>query len=74
VITVYSQPHCAGCTRTKNYLKNREIDFVEVNILEDEAAQQKLMKWGYRVVPVVEAGDEHWAGHKPDLLAALAAN
>lgn len=74
MVTVYSQPNCAGCIRTKNFLKNRGVDFTEVNIREDEAAQQKLMEWGYRVVPVVEAGDDHWPGHNPERLAALAAS
>ena len=37
-VTVYTQPLCKPCDRVKKKLKEANIDFEEVNILENEEA------------------------------------
>ena len=32
----------------------------------------RVTELGYRQVPVVEAGGDHWSGFRPDMIARLA--
>ena len=42
-----------------------------VDISEDTAAFDYVTGLGYRQVPVVVAGENHWAGFRPDLIGGL---
>ncbi|MDP4180412.1 MAG: glutaredoxin domain-containing protein [Bacillota bacterium] len=54
-ITVYSTPTCPWCTRVKDYLKYKEINFNEVNVASDrDGAMEMIRKSGQRGVPVVD--------------------
>lgn len=72
-ITVYSKPACVQCTATTRALDRKGIDYTVVDIMEDAAAFALVQKLGYRQVPVVVAGERHWAGFRPDMIGALAA-
>jgi glutaredoxin len=39
---------------------------------QDAAAYELVQGLGYRQVPVVIAGEQHWAGFRPDMISALA--
>ena len=71
-VRVYSKPDCVQCVRTKLYLESKSIDYLEDDIMEpgNLAAAKEL---GHMAAPVVVAGDEHWAGFRPDKIDALAA-
>lgn len=71
-ITVYSKPACVQCTATTRALTSRGIKFDLVDLTEDEAAMELVVGLGYRQAPVVVAGDEHWAGFRPDMISRLA--
>lgn len=71
-VTVYSKPACVQCTATYRALDNRGIDYTVVDLSEDSEALQQVTALGYRQVPVVVAGGDHWAGFRPDRIAALA--
>lgn len=80
VVTVYTQPDCVQCDRTKKWLDDpkrgnlkgqyRVVDLADHP--EDLAAVKAL---GYMAAPVVlvNLGDtqdeKHWYGFRPDLLA-----
>lgn len=73
MVTVYTLPACVQCDSTKRYLKNKLIDFQEVDMSKDEEALQRVREWGYTQAPVVEFGDERWSGFRFDRLNAIAA-
>lgn len=71
-ITVYSKPACVQCTATTRALEARGLDYSIVDLSEDAAAMERVTALGYRQVPVVIAGDAHWAGFRPDMIGQLA--
>lgn len=71
-ITVYSKPACVQCTATTRALEARGLRYNIVDLTEDDGAMEMVQQLGYRQVPVVIAGDAHWAGFRPDLIGALA--
>jgi len=74
-VTVYTLPSCAMCNMTKKYLDRLEIKYSEVELQNDpEAAKMVMEELGYKAAPVVIAGDAHWSGFKPELIASLSQN
>ncbi|MCA1408297.1 glutaredoxin-like protein NrdH [Ensifer sp. IC3342] len=71
-ITVYSKPACVQCTATTRALDRQGIDYTVVDVSEDMQACALVHELGYRQVPVVIAGEQHWAGFRPDMISALA--
>ncbi|PZO64561.1 MAG: NrdH-redoxin [Paracoccus denitrificans] len=71
-ITVYSKPACVQCTATYRALDQRGVDYQIVDLSADADALAHVESLGYRQVPVVVAGDQHWAGFRPDMIGALA--
>lgn len=71
-ITVYSKPACVQCTATTRALSARGLDYRVIDLTEHEAAFARVTELGYRQVPVVIAGENHWAGFRPDLIGRLA--
>jgi glutaredoxin-like protein NrdH len=67
-ITVYSKPACVQCTATTRALDRKGLDYNVVDISSDAAAYARVEEMGYRQVPVVVAGDQHWAGFRPDMI------
>tara|TARA_X000000368_G_scaffold416994_1_gene412218 strand:- start:7190 stop:7435 length:246 start_codon:yes stop_codon:yes gene_type:complete len=70
-ITVYSKPACVQCTATTRALDAKGISYQVVDLTEDAAAMTKVSELGYRQAPVVVAGEEHWAGFRPDMIGRL---
>ncbi|NRB03213.1 MAG: glutaredoxin-like protein NrdH [Rhodobacteraceae bacterium] len=71
-ITVYSKPACVQCTATTRALEARGLDYKVVDLTQNDDAMNQVSELGYRQVPVVIAGEEHWAGFRPDLIGRLA--
>lgn len=71
-ITVYSKPACVQCTATTRALDARGLAYDIVDLTEDADAMARVQQMGYRQAPVVVAGDEHWAGFRPDMIGRLA--
>lgn len=71
-ITVYSKPSCVQCVATYRALDQRGLDYEIVDLSQDDAAMARVAELGYRQVPVVIAGDQHWAGFRPDMIGGLA--
>ena len=70
MITVYTRPSCVQCNATKRKLTQEGLDWVAVDVEQDEAAAERLREAGYMQAPVVftESG-ESWSGFRPDLIA-----
>lgn len=62
-ITMYSTAWCPDCRRAKTFLKERGVVFREVNIEEDPAGEEIVVKAndGKRVVPTLEVGGRFFA-------------
>jgi glutaredoxin len=67
--TVYWQPGCTSCLKTKEFLRARGIEFESVNVREDPGAMAALEKLGARSVPVVARGTEFAYGQDLDAIA-----
>jgi len=54
-VTVYSTPTCPFCIRAKQYLKDNNVQFEDIDVSEDhEKAQEMIKKSGQMGVPVLE--------------------
>jgi mycoredoxin len=62
-ITMYSTAWCPDCRRAKTFLKERGVNFREVNIEEDPAGEEIVIKAnnGLRKVPTLEIGGRFFA-------------
>ena len=61
-ITIYTTACCPDCRRTKSFLKELGVDYREVNIEEDESAEEIVIKAneGKRKVPTLEVGGRYF--------------
>ena len=71
---MYSTNWCVDCRRAKKFLKDRGVNFVEVNIDEEPDAEVLVLEVneGRRVVPTIKVGDRFFAcsPFDPNLLSS----
>jgi len=67
-VTIYSKPACMQCFATYRAFDRRGISYHIIDISKDSQAQSFVVQLGYRQMPVVVAGDMHWAGFRPDMI------
>jgi mycoredoxin len=62
-ITMYTTRWCHDCWRVKSFLKQRGIQYREINIEEDEAAEAIVLEAnnGKRKVPTLRIGERYLA-------------
>lgn len=53
MLTVYSKTACPHCVNAKNFLKNKNINFQEINIEQDTEAREFIQSQGHRTVPQI---------------------
>ncbi|MCA9364411.1 MAG: glutaredoxin family protein [Candidatus Moranbacteria bacterium] len=74
-VIVYSTPTCGYCVMAKDFLKEHNVDFKEIDVSQDQQAAQEMMnKTGQMGVPVVaitkDDGEEKvMVGYNPDEMA-----
>jgi glutaredoxin-like YruB-family protein len=55
MITVYSTPSCPWCHKTKEFLKQKNVEFKDVDVSKDRtAAMEMIQKSGQMGVPVTD--------------------
>ena len=61
-ITIYSAGWCPDCRRVKNFLKDRGLEFREVDIEEDEESEELVLRVnnGRRKVPTLKIGERYF--------------
>ena len=76
MVTVYSKPACIQCTMTYRALDRAGVTYTVVDVTENAAALEYVSEdLGYSAAPIVVVDDHnHWAGFRPDLIAALTQN
>lgn len=62
-ITIYSAGWCPDCRRVKNFLKERGMEFQEVDIDKDEESEELVFRVnnGKRKVPTLKVGERYFA-------------
>jgi len=72
-VTVYTKPDCPQCTMTKKQLDKLGIDHDTVDVTQDPDAHAYVTGLGYASAPVVVVndGEAHWSGFRPDHLRGL---
>ena len=62
-ITMYSTTWCPDCRRAKSFLKERGLEFREINIEQNPDAEEIVLKAnnGKRRVPTLEVGGRYFA-------------
>jgi glutaredoxin-like protein NrdH len=72
-VTVYTKPNCPQCVMTKKQLDKLGIDHDTVDVTQDPDAHAYVSGLGYSSAPVVVVndGESHWSGFRPDHLRGL---
>jgi glutaredoxin len=62
-ITIYGAGWCPDCRRVKNFLKDRGVEFREVDIDEDDESEELVLRVnsGKRKVPTLKVGERYFA-------------
>ena len=62
-ITIYSTTWCPDCRRAKSFLKERGVEFREVDIEQDPTGEEIVIKAndGKRRVPTFDVGGRYFA-------------
>ena len=70
-VTIYSTPTCHFCQMTKDFLKEKGIDYTDYNVASDlEKRQEMILKSGQMGVPVIFVGDEMIIGFDKERLVS----
>jgi glutaredoxin 3 len=71
-VVVYSTPTCSHCVSVKKYLKEKGVDYTDLNVAEDQAARAEMIeKTGRMAVPVIMVDDEVVVGFNKTKLDEL---
>jgi glutaredoxin-like protein NrdH len=68
---VYGKPGCKQCQFTTKVLEKEGVPFNYIDITVNPVAEEHVKALGYSSVPVVQVGDEHWFGFRPERLRSL---
>jgi len=71
-VRVFSTSTCPYCVTLKNFLKEHNIDFLEVDVASDEASQKEMIeKTGQMGVPVIDINGEFIVGFEKEKISQL---
>lgn len=70
-VTVYSKPACTACNATYRALDKKGIPYNIVDLSQDDEALEYTRSLGHQQAPVVVAGEDSWAGFRPDKIVGL---
>ncbi len=71
-VKVYSTPACPYCQTLKQYLKDHDIDFEDIDVSQDQkAAEEMVQKSDQMGVPVADIDGEIVVGFNKDKIKEL---
>ncbi|GAE86961.1 glutaredoxin family protein [Acetivibrio straminisolvens] len=74
-VIVYTTPTCPWCTRVKEYLDQKGVEYREINVASDRnAAMEMIQKSGQRGVPVVDINGNIVVGFDQGRIDSLIGN
>lgn len=64
-VEIYTSPMCGFCHAAKRLLKNKGVNFSEVNVLTNPSRKSEMIQRanGGRTVPQIFVGDTHVGGY-----------
>ena len=72
MIKVYSTPYCPYCVTLKEFLKQHNFKFEDVDVSQDKQAQEEMIKRsGQMGVPVVDIDGEIVVGFDKEKICKL---
>lgn len=58
-VTIYSTPVCHFCQAAKEFFKEHNVNYEDINVAEDAEARQTMIEMtGQMGVPVIKIGDD----------------
>ena len=62
-VTLYTTNWCADCRSAKRFLRERGVEFSEINIDEEPDAEDLVLEvnQGLRKVPTIKVGERYFA-------------
>jgi glutaredoxin-like YruB-family protein len=64
IVKVFSTPTCPWCTKVKDYLANKGVEFEPIDVSANrEAAMEMVRKTKQMGVPVTQIGEEYVIGY-----------
>lgn len=58
-VTIYSTPVCHFCQAAKEFFKENDVTYNDINVAEDADARQEMIEMtGQMGVPVIRIGDD----------------
>ena len=74
-VKVYSTPTCPYCQLAKEFLKEKGVEFEDINVAQDQkAAREMIEKSGQMGVPVIEIGENIVIGFDKEKIEELLAS
>lgn len=70
-IILYTKPQCVKCNATKKYLDKLNLPYQVKDVTVDPEAREFVESLGYKMMPVVQAGDETWNDFRIEKILAL---
>lgn len=72
-VTVYSTPTCHFCHMAKDFFKEKNVEFTDINVSEDASKRQEMIqKSGQMGVPVIQIDNNLIVGfNKPKIMELL---
>jgi len=71
-VEVYSTPTCMYCNLLKDFLKEKNVEFTEINVADDEEKRTYIVeKSGQMGVPVTLIDEEVVIGFNKDKISEL---
>jgi glutaredoxin 3 len=72
MVKLFTTPICPYCFTLKNFLKEHNIEFEEINVAENrQAAEEMIRKSGQMGVPVIEINGEIVVGFNKEKISEL---
>ena len=70
-VTIYSTPTCHFCQMTKEFLKEKKVEYTDYDVSTDmEKRKEMIEKSGQMAVPVIYVDDEMMIGFDKDKLTS----
>ena len=71
-VKIYTTQTCTYCFMAKDWFKENNIKYEEIDVSQNEEARKKLVeKTGQMAVPVIEVGEETIIGFDKNKLSEL---
>lgn len=69
LVKVYTMDSCSWCVKAKEYLKSKNVDFVELNVQTDMEARQEMVKNTRQMrVPVININGTFLVGFNEEAI------